>query len=99
MEEEQLYTIFDGSFSFVIPLPLNGPPTNEHGIYLQKRRFRILYSGERNLPFTGFDYLPGCQNNDTIVQDVDDLSIVFTRKDFLRKLRKRCSCCGQELPE
>ena len=93
-----MYTIHDGSFS----LKIDDEGTAEHafGIYLNKRRFRILYHGSQNLPGKIVEFIDRLlQNNDTIVQDVDDLSIVFTRKEFMEKIKRKCSCCGQELPE
>ena len=89
--EEKLYRIMDGSYS--VTITMDGSLYGHHGWYFQDRRVRILMCG---VAVPGRQEICNDEVNDCIVQDVDDGSVTFTRREFLKEIHL-CPYCGKEL--
>ncbi len=86
----QIYKVIDGSWALVI---------NDHGlkpvygITMSEREYELL-ADDCVLPTHRGHIAP--RKNDCIIRDLEDGTIIFTRKAFLRK-DEVCPYCGQHM--
>lgn len=97
LKDKKLYELTDGSWSLSITkdgLNSTCPAWKAHG----KREWEIL-AENCDLPAESEEY----KRNDTIIRDIANGEVVFTRKRFLRELKrfsplyKYCPYCGSKI--
>lgn len=93
MKEDKIYKVVDGSWSTKVNN--DGIAEQSWEIYLQPRRFKIVAEGLVLPTYKTLGIDPSRMNN-TIIQDIEDKTIVFIRREFLREV-SICPHCGKEI--